>query len=62
MKTIKASYASVSGNLHTEFFGPWLRTCFDYPSHLNGEKMAPWRVQQPVYGEIAQSHGVEAQA
>lgn len=62
MRTQRVCFSSVGGNLHCEFFGAWLRTAFDYPSQLNGQQLAPWRMGQPVFGSIHSSRDVEGKA
>jgi hypothetical protein len=62
MRAQRVCFYGAGGNLHTEFFGSWLRSAFDYPRDLNGKELARWREAQPVYGEIHGSLGVEGQA
>lgn len=55
-------FSSVMGNLHCQFFGKWLKTAFDYPHQLDGLTLDEWRKEQPLYGEIDQSHDIEWKA
>lgn len=61
MSITRATFVSVSGNLHCVFFMGMVGTAFDYPSKVY-DNFGRWRETPPatVKCEIAFSSGVEA--